>query len=267
MKPYDDPDDLLPEQTACKDFQGHMMHIPAEICQMIMDMVFEEAFGPRKVHPHKDPPIMNVFLALNKDFYRRFHEQYWIKNTWVISKGPLNETMRFMTEKPYNDATTLFSLQTPNKGALQIQSAELSFSNADTADLSEWKQLAQEILPSCTTPTPFSSFTSQHHEDQPTQVARQDRSRLERAKRYRDIQQQLMQTWQDKFDRIAMLNLRHLTLDFIETYEPTGLCLGVRLVHRLIPFQYGIPGDFQILAPDTRVQRQIHNAFLELNAG
>ncbi len=44
-----------------KNLQERIMSIPAEICQMILDMVFEEAFGPRRIHPHKDPPIMNVF--------------------------------------------------------------------------------------------------------------------------------------------------------------------------------------------------------------
>ncbi len=252
--------------TACEDFQKRMKHIPAEICQIIMDMIFDEAFGPRRVHPHKDPSIMNIFLALDRKLYDKFHEQYWTKNTWVISKGPLNKTMRFMTEKPYNETTTEFSLQVPNKAALQIRSAELSFSNADTPDLSEWVQLAQQSPAPFTTPTPFSPFTTQvSHEVQPLQTAQRDTARLNYAQRYDEIQRQLIHTWQDKFDRIAMLNLRHLTLDFTEAYDPGGLYLGVHLVRRLIPFAHGIPGDFKISAPDRWLEGQIREAFLGLN--
>lgn len=246
--------------AACKEFQKQMMRIPAEICQMIMDMVFEEAFGLRRVYPHKDPPIMNIFLALDQELYRKFHEQYWTKNTWVISKGSLNKTMRFMTEKPYNESTTEFSLQTPNKAALQIRTVELSFSNADTPHLSEWQELAeQSAVTPYITPRPVGPIT--------TKAPDEVQTRMTRAQRYDDIQHQLIHTWQDKFDRIAMLNLRHLTLDFTEAYDPTGLYLGVYLVRRLIAFAHGMPGYFKILAPNVWIERQIHGAFLLLNAG
>ena len=231
------------------EFQEQMKRTPAEICQVIMDMVFEEAFGPRAVHPHRDPPIMNIFLSLDRDLYRRYHEQYWIKNTWIISKGPLNKTMRFMTEKPYNETTTEFSLQTPNKAALQIRSVQLSFSSADTPELPEWQQLARH------SETPYIVPTR-----------RQDAARLERAQRYDEIQRQLIHTWQDKFDRIAMLDLRHLTLDFTEAYDPRGSYLGVYLVRRLIPFAHGIPSDFKILVPDSWLEWQTGDAFSVLNA-
>lgn len=258
--------------AAYEHLQERIMSIPAEICQMIMDMVFEEAFGPRKIHPHKDPPIMNVFLALDRAFYRKCHEQYWTKNTWVVSKGPLNKTMRFMTEKPYNESTTEFSLQTPNKAALQIRSVELSFSNADTPDLLEWQQLAEEsaaaptpyMTPRALGPTASSQSTNHHDAVHPLQVAQ---SSLARAQRYDAIRHQLIHTWQDKFDRVAMLNLAHLTLDFTEAYDPVGRYLGVYLVRRLIPFAHGMPSEFQILAPDGWIERQIRDAFLVLNAG
>lgn len=256
----------------CKEFQEKMMYVPAEICQIIMDMVFEESFGPRIVHPHKDPPITNIFLALNKAFYRKFHQQYWTKNTWVISKGPLNQTMRFMTEKPYNETTTEFSLQTPNKAALQIRSVELSFSNVDTPHLSEWLHLAEEQSAAryiTTTPSRHSSPFSANAapEVQPLQLAqRGNTARIRRAQRYDDIQDQLIHTWQDKFDRVAMLNLRRLTLDLTEAYDPGGLYLGVNLVRRLIPFAHGMPVDFKILAPDGWIERQIRDAFVVLNA-
>lgn len=253
--------------TACRDFQEHMLRIPAEICQLIMDMMFEEAFGPRRVHPHSDPSIMNIFLALDKHFYRKFHEQYWTKNTWVISKGPLNKTMRFMTEKPYNDTTTEFSLQTPNKAALRIQSVELSFSNADTTDLNEWYyHLAQQSATDpYITPSRFShTIQSPNNESQAPQFFQRD---IARAQRYDETQDELIQTWQDKFDRVAMLNLRNLVLDFTEAYDPGGMFLGVNLVRRLIPFAYGMPANFKILAPDIWIEGQIRDAFQRLNAG
>lgn len=241
------------------------MRVSAEICQMIMDMVFEEAFGPRRVHPHKDPPITNIFLALDKELYRKHRDQYWTKNTWNISKGPLNETMRFMTEKPYNESTTEFSLQIPNKAALQIRSVELSFSNADTPHLLEWHRLAEQSAAA-------RYLTLRHYSgpiapQPPRHAAHRNESRTERAQRYDDIQQQLIHTWQDKFDRVAMLNLGHLTLDFTEAYNPGGLYLGVNLVRRLIPFAHGMPHDFQVLAPDGWIERQIREAFSVLNAG
>lgn len=250
--------------TVRKELQEQMMRIPAEICQMIMDMVFQEAFGPRRVRPHKDPHIMNIFLALDKEFYRKFHEQYWVKNTWVVSKGPLNKTMRFMTEKPYNETTTEFSLQTPNKAALQIQSIELSFSNADTPYLSEWRHLAEESAVPYANPSHVSPFTTTApNEVQTLQIAQRS---TKHAQRYDEIQCLLIHTWQDKFDRVAMLNLRHLTLDFTEAYDPDGLYLGVYIVRRLIPFAHRMPADFRILAPDIWIERQIRDAFIVLNA-
>lgn len=264
----DSGDDARIATSMCDELQKHMMRIPAEICQTIMDIVFEEAFGPRTVRPHKDPSIMNVFLALDKELYRKFHQQYWTKNTWIVSKGPLNDTMRFMTEKPYNDATTEFSLQTPNKAALRIRCAELSFSIADTPNPSESQQIAEQSLaPYLTSTFLYPSNALASRENQPSLSAQRDIARPERTQRYDEIQQQLIQTWQDKFDRIAMLNLQHLTLDFTEAYDPSGQYLGVRLVPRLIPFAYGIPGDFKILAPNSWTEQQIREAFLHLNFG
>ena len=260
-------DDTSPTAAANEEFEERMLHIPAEICQMIMDMVFEEAFGPRKVHPHKDSSIMNIFLALNKELYRKFFEQYWTKNTWVVSKGPLHQTMRFMTEKPYNESTTEFSLQVPNKAALRIRVAELSFSNADTANLSEWQRLAiQSALPQVVAGQSH-PITTQASGVQSLETVQRDSGFQVRAQRYDEIQRQLIGTWQDKFDRIAMLNLLHLTLDFTEAFDPRGSYLGVRLVRRLIPFAHGMPGEFKILAPTNWLERQTREAFLVLNGG
>ena len=260
-------DDTSPAATAHEEFEKQMLHIPAEICQMIMEMVFEEAFGPRKVHPHRDAPIMNVFLALDKELYRKFFEQYWTKNTWVVSKGPLHKTMRFMTEKPYNESTTEFSLQIPNKAALRIRFAELSFSNNDTANLSEWQHLAiQSALPQVVA-SQSNPIATQARRVHSPQTAQRDAGCRVRAQRYDEIQRQLIGTWQDKFDRIAMLNLRHLTLDFTETFDPRGSYLGVHLVRRLIPFAHGMPGEFKILAPTNWLERQTREAFLVLNGG
>lgn len=265
----DSGDDVCLAAAACKNFQEYMLCIPAEISQMIMDMMFEEAFGPRRVHPHKDPPIMNIFLAMDKKLYRKFREQYWTKNTWVISKGPLNKTMRFMTEKPYNDTTTEFSLQTPNKAALRIQSVELSFSHADAPDLNEWHQLTQpSALDPYTSHSHFSlTMQARNNEYRAPQISQRNTAGMKRAQRYDESQHQLVHTWQDKFDRVAMLDLRHLTLDFTEAYDSSGLFLGVNLVRRLIPFAHGMPANFKILAPDNWTERQIRDAFLILNAG
>ena len=260
-------DDTTPAAAAHEEFEERMLHIPAEICQMIMDMVFEEAFGPRKVHPHKDSSIMNIFLALDKGMYRKFFEQYWTKNTWVVSKGPLHKTMRFMTEKPYNESTTEFSLQIPNKAALRIRFAELSFSNADAANLSEWQQLTIQSALTQGVTGQSNPITIQARGVQSLENAQRDIGCQVRAQRYDEIKRQLIATWQDKFDRIAMLNLRHLTLDFTEAFEPRGSYLGVHLVRRLIPFAHGMPGEFKILAPTNWLERQTREAFLVLNGG
>ena len=263
----DSGDDTSPTTAAYEEFKERMLHIPAEICQMIMDMVFEEAFGPRKVHPHKDPPIMNIFLALDKELYRKFFEQYWTKNTWVVSKGPLHKTMRFMTEKPYNESTTEFSLQIPNKAALRIRFAELSFSNTDTGNLSEWQQLAIQSASPQVVGGQSNPLTTQARGVRSMQTAQRDAGCQVRARRYDEIQRQIIGTWQDKFDRIAMLNLRRLTLDFTEAFDPRGSYLGVLLVRRLIPFAHGVPSEFKILAPTNWLERQTREAFLVLNGG
>ena len=265
----DSEDDGCLATVACDKFQERMLHIPEEICQLIMDMLFEEAFGPRRVHPHKDPSIMNIFLALGKTLYRRFHEQYWSKNTWVVSKGPLNKTMRFMTEKPYNETTTEFSLQIPNKAALRIRFAEFSFSNADTPNLLEWQQLTSQIAAPQTAPSQVSLFSAQPPPEaqSPQAAAQRDVASLGRVQRCEEIKRQLIYTWQDKFDRIAMLNLRQLKLDFTEAYDPSGSYLGVYIVRRLIPFAHGMPGEFKIVAPNSWLERQTREAFLMLNAG
>ena len=260
-------DDASSAAAEYREIQERMLHIPAEICQAIMDMVFEEAFGPRRVHPHKDPPIMNIFLALDQRLYRKFFEQYWTKNTWVVSKGPLNKTMRFMTEKPYNESTTEFSLQVPNKAALRIRYAELSFSNADTPNLLEWQQLASQSAGPQVVLHQSAPITTQARGVQGVTNAQRDAACQVRAQRCDEIQRQLIHTWQDKFDRIAMLNLRHLTLDFTEAYDPRGPYLGIHLVRRLIPFAHGMPGDFKILAPNNWLERQTREAFSVLNGG
>lgn len=226
---------------------NRLLELPPEIIQMIMDALFEDAFSLRKVYPHKDPSVANIFLALDQNLYHKYHKQYWSQNTWVIGKGSVHDTMRFMTEKPYNVLTTEFSRQMPNRAALKIQSAEMYFTKEDMRE-SIQKQMSLvttergTILDKDLYPVLGSSTLG-----------------------CQAIKTELKQIWQDKFDRIAMLDLRHFTLNLTEAYGPDGEYLGIDAVLRLIPFVHGLPTDFQILAPSKALADEIRAIFEAMN--
>ena len=217
--------------------------LPPEICQIIMDFLFDDIFGPRRVHPDRDLPLTRTFLSLNKHLYLKYSDVYWSQNTWVIGKGPGNESMRFMTLAPYNTDTTDFSQQKPNEAALRIRRVELYFSledlqqpqtavNGESTDFKNIEGL--ELL-------------QNDNFDSKAMIA------------------DLMQIWQDKFDRIAFLDLDHLTLDFTRAYAPGGAFLGIVAVHRFLPFYVRMPAQLRILAPTQTCEKELRGVLQDLN--
>ena len=235
------------------------LKLPAELCRMIMKMIFEDVFGPRKVLPHQDPQrdqaAGRIFLALDKDMYRRYFELYWSTNTWVIGDGPVSKTMRFMS-KGSPITRVEYSQQEPCPAALNIQSMELCFSYKDATDPADWnarinlEQDDPEVkdLLDCLQSDKTEHFFERHHEYFKSVALRQ---------------------WQDKFDRVAVLNLRHLTLDMrkamVPPVGPAGEYLGVKAVELLIPFVHGMPADFKILARTPEEEEQMRNIFKAKN--
>ena len=238
-------------------FQERVHNLPPEICNMIMDVVYT-SFGPRRVYPGIERPLTNIFLSLDKASVEIYHELYWSGNTWVVDEGPVNDAMRFMTQAPFNTSTTDFSRQTPNAAALQIRSIELSFSQKDLCSRTRLSRVDKPQTPD--TALPGQKSPQLRQSSQCPSIPEQSVSNI---KKY---EFDLYQIWQDKFDRIAFLNLQHLVLDLREAYAPAGEYIGVNAVQRLIPFYYGMPTDFQILAPSESLRDEIRKIFDALNA-
>lgn len=217
--------------------------LPAEICKMVMDDLFESIFGPKMVHPQTDSSILQNFLALDKQLYYKYSKIYWSENTWVIGHGPADETMRFMTLAPYSNSIMEFSKQKPNEAAMNIKRVELSLSKKDLSrpqtvrvdEIKATRSLTDSELPQ--------SYKTDH----------------------KSFASTLLQIWQDKFDRIAFLDLEHLTLDFTEAYAPDGAFLGVAAVRRFMRFFYRIPGHFKVVAATKELEVELRRIFEELN--
>ena len=238
------------------------LKLPSELCSMIMKMIFEDVFGPRKVYPHqesqRDQKAGRMFLALDKDMYLRYFETYWSTSTWVIGAGPVSKTMRFMS-KGLPISRVEFSRQEPCRAALNIQSMELCFSYEDATDHADWEALLQsdqgnpdiKDFENCVWSTNARHFFREHPEQFKAVALRQ---------------------WQDKFDRVAVLNLRHLTLDMTKAMvppasptAPAGEYLGLKAVELLIPFVHGLPADFKILARTQEEEGQMRKIFVAKN--
>ena len=236
------------------------LKLPSELCRMIMKMIFEDVFGPRKVFPHResqrDRAAGRIFLALDKDMYRRNFELYWSTNTWVIGDGPVSKTMRFMS-KGFPISRVEYSQQEPCPAALKIQSMELCFSFKDATDPADWDGVIDlehgdpevKDLLNCVDSERTKDFLEKHGEHFKSVALRQ---------------------WQDKFDRVAVLNLRHLTLDMTKAMVPSdgpgGEYLGVKAVELLIPFVHGLPADFKILARTQEEEEQMRKIFKAKNS-
>ena len=227
-------------------FQENMSTLPSEICTIIMDMTLALIFGPGNVHPKADsslPSVKEVFLALDRQLYREYREVYWSRNTWVVGKGPATESMRFMTVSPFFASAAEFSKQRPNEAALNIRRIELCFS---TEDLRRPPKVRLEQIEA-------SRLISG------SETAKEDETSDKRS------ESDLLQIWQDKFDRIAFLKLDYLNLDFKKAYALDGAFLGVSAAQRLMPFLYGIPIECKITAPSKALESEIRSAFLEIN--
>ena len=224
-------------------FQECMSRLPSEICTMIMDFTLKLIFGPGKIYTKINSPIhpiMKMFLALNRTLYHEYREVYWSKNTWVVDQGPANHSMRFMTMAPFSASTTEFSKQIPNEAALRIRRIELSCSTEDL----QFSQMAQGKVV--------------HSIDH-------DGVRQENETNVKGSESDLMQIWQDKFDRIAFLKLDFLVLDFRMAHALDGNFLGASAAQRMMCFVYGIPKEFHIMAPSKPQEDEIRNIFLQMN--
>jgi len=239
--------------TAWKTFQNKFLTMPPEICKIIMDMLFEDTFGPRDVHPNTDSPVTNMFLCLDKQLYRKYSQVYWSKNLWIVGVGAANESMRFMTMPPYDISTSEFSRQVPNNAALKIRRVELCFSKED---------LPRPLDQGHTTRLPSSSDGAEHPESIHSFDTFDEYKRESKM-----IASALKQIWQDKFDRVAFLELEYFRLDVMQAYAPDGAFLGVEVVRRLLPFVYGMPEVFEVVAPTGVLEGEVRRGFGGVNEG
>ena len=239
-------------------FYQQCLKLPSELCSMIMKMIFEDVFGPRKIYPHqesqRDQEAGRLFLALDKDMYRRNFEIYWSTSTWVIGAGPVSKTMRFMS-MGFPISRVEYSRQEPCRAALNIQSMELCFSYEDATDHADWDALLQ---------------SDQGHPDikdfQDCVWSKEARHVFgSHPEQFKAV---ALRQWQDKFDRVAVLNLRHLTLDMTKAMvppaspaAPAGEYIGLKAVELLIPFVHGLPADFKILGRTQEEEEQIREIF------
>ena len=225
------------------DFQDKISKLPPEICQIIMNMLFEEIFGPRMIHSRNESSMMKRFLALNKQLYRQYSHVYWSQNTWVVGEGHTNISMKFMTVPPFDNSITEFSRQRPNEAGLRIRRLELRFSPKDL----EAPYLATIDRKKGPRLNGFWEQVEQCHMDAKTATS------------------YLLQIWQDKFDRVAFLDLDRLTLDFRDAYAPDGVFLGVTLAQHLMRFVYRMPTEMVTMAPTKAYEEEIRTVLKELN--
>lgn len=237
-----------------KDIQNRVRSLPSEIQRTIMDTLFEETFGPRNVHPQSDPSITNIFLSLNKKLYLKYSQIYWSKNTWIIGPGAANASMRFMTLPPYNLSTNEFSRQIPNNAALRIRRVVLRFSREDLSPPPHPRRITRH-----STSASGADFGS----DSIHSFEMLDEYRRE----CKLVAEELKQIWQDKFDRVAFLELEHLTLDVTQAYAPDGVFLGVDAVRRALPFVHGMPLEFVVLARTRALEREVRGVVGGVNRG
>ena len=216
--------------------------LPLEICRIIMEALFEDIFGPRNVHPQKNGLGTSSFLILNAHLYRKYSRVYWSQNTWVVGSGPAEDAMRFMVLPPYHEPITEFSKQKPNEAALRIKRVEISFSKEDLRpQIVEEEGIKRDGLMDRTCLLDGVRTTPEH------------------------LTACLLQIWQDKFDRVAFLDLDYLVLDYRGAYSPSGAFLGLTAVHRFMRFYHRVPKNFKVMAPTRLLEDEIRNVFVELN--
>ena len=230
-------------------FQERVASLPPEICRIILDALLNEVFGSGVVYTHTDTSVTRTFLALNRQLYAKYKDVYWSQSRWIVGKGPANESMRFMTLPPFDNSTSEFSRQVPNQAALKIRHLELHLSKDDLS----------------------------HPHTQHRLIVKSDgkRNRHQSIRNFQSLERfqseckgfasEIMQVWQDKFDRVAFLNLHHLTLNFTHAFAPDGVFLGVDAVQRFMPFMYGMPPDLKIVAPSSKYEKEIRNVLENLN--
>lgn len=237
--------------TAWEQFQSKLLSLPPEVRQIIMDILYEDTFGPREVHSKTDAPVTEMFLSLDKQLYQKYSQTYWSKNSWIVGAGAANDSMRFMTLPPYNSSTTEFSRQVPNNAAFKIRHIELHFTKNDLSSPSRQRQMTR-----LSTSAPPSNYGAKHTFNNLMNEYKTE---------CQTLASELQQIWQDKFDRVAFLHLDRFTLDVTHAYAPDGAFLGVEVVRRLLPFVYGMPMDFRIVAPTGVLEAEVRGAFEDVN--
>lgn len=240
-------------------FYERIHGLPPEIFRMIKDAMFQEAFGPERwVYPYEEPAVVNIFLALDRRLYQKYSDIYWCENTWVIGQGPVDKTMRFMSLEPYDSRIKEFSLQIPNRLALGITRIHIPFGRKDVPTYREW--LADTRLGK----KAHTGLVDRLGKKAPMRL--DDRLAIQRFQSEREyFRSTAFRAWQDKFDRLAVLNLTCLTLDMREAFAPDGEYVGVDAVERFIPFAYGLPDNFTIEAPSKVLIKEIRNVFDAIN--
>ncbi len=237
--------------TSWEHFQSKVLSLPPEVRNIIEDILYADTFGPREVHSKTDAPVTEMFLSLDKQLYHKYSQIYWSKNSWIVGAGAANDSMRFMTLPPYNPSTAEFSRQVPNNAAFKIRHIELHFTKNDLSSPSRQRQ----------TTLPNTSSPPSNYGAKPTTNNTLNEYKTE----CRTLASELAQIWQDKFDRVAFLHLDRFTLDVTQAYAPDGAFLGVEVVRRLLPFVYGMPVDFRIVAPTKVLEGEVRRAFEGVN--
>ena len=215
-----------------------MSKLPAELCQLVLDFLLEDAFYRGRVYPSSAPMAGNILRALNKQLYSKYSQQYWSENVWVIGNGDANTSMRFMTLCQQQGYSTEFSRQIPNPAVWRIRHLELSFSKNDLR---------------CPYENARAGLQDTSRKVAPVEVPQAHANSCSRS---------LMEVWRDKLDRVALLDLKSLKLDLTEAYGPhQSEFMGFFAIQRLMPFVYGLPTDFQISAPTRAMERRIRREF------
>ena len=238
--------------------QQHIISLPGELRDMIEESLWEIAFRPGQIFPHRtqafdsmegkayNPSFTRLFLAMDKALYEWIRIRFWSENTWVIGYGDEESTMGFLNHVPIITATgnDLTDIEFPNVHLPRVRlHLELRFSSKDLPGAADH---CHEVT------SADLEYRSPHKE--PDILNFLDAYRWN----VRFVANQLNFLWSEKFLRIAELaDLEELKLDFTEAFAPGNEFIGTRFARGWPAFTHGVPPVCYIRAPTDELAREL----------
>lgn len=256
------PQELEDTGDEWRTLQQHIISLPGELRDMIKDSLWDIAFRPGQIFPHRpqafdsmegkayEAPVTRLFLAMDKALYEWMRIRFWSENTWVIGYGDAESTMRFLNHVPTATTTgnDLSNIELPNAHLPSVRlHLELRFSSKDLPGAADH---CHEI----------SSADLKRHS------LYRDPDILDFLHAYRwnitRVADRLDYLWLQKFLRVSELdNLEELTLDFTEAFAPDNEFIGTNSARDWPAFFHGLPPVLDIRAPTDELTQELYEIF------